>query len=89
MMQDTSLALTPEQIAAVNSAEGNVYAHDPTTQRRFMLVEQPEGERLTVEELRGMLQVGIDQLDRGEGIPWNPEVLKERLRKSYQERGLA
>lgn len=41
-------------------------------------------ERLTpqdVEELRAELRVGLEQLDRGAGGPWDAEVTKARLRE--------
>jgi antitoxin ParD1/3/4 len=48
-------------------------------------------ERERLEQLRAKLQVGIDQLDRGEGIPFTPELLDEidrevddRLRRGEQ-----
>lgn len=34
-----------------------------------------------VAELRAMVAVGIEQLDRGEGVPWDAEAMKRRLRE--------
>jgi hypothetical protein len=82
------LALTPEQLAALDTGQAMIHAEDPTTHRRYVLIdEQPR--RLTVEELRTMLQEGIDELDRGEGVPWNPDEIKAELREYYRQRGLA
>lgn len=88
MTDETFLALTPEQIAVVNSASGAVYAHDPATQRRFRLVEQPPGERLTVKELRGMIEVALAESERGECRPWDAEEIKEEIRREYAKRGI-
>lgn len=33
-----------------------------------------------VEELRRLVTVGIAQLDRGDGAPWDSEALKSRVR---------
>ena len=36
-------------------------------------------------DLRAKLQIGIDQLDRGEGVPFTPE-LSERIREDVAQR---
>jgi antitoxin ParD1/3/4 len=36
-------------------------------------------------ELRAKLQIGIDQLDRGEGVPFTPELMKQ-IRREVDER---
>ncbi len=88
MIEVTPLALTPEQLAAFTEGRAVVHAEDPVTKHRYVLIdEQPR--RLTLEELRSMLQEGIDELDRGEGKPWDPEGIKESLRQYYRERGMA
>lgn len=33
-----------------------------------------------LEELRAKLQVGLDQLDRGEGVPFTPELVSQMRR---------
>jgi antitoxin ParD1/3/4 len=38
-----------------------------------------------LEELRAKLQVGLDQLDRGEGIPFTPELVSQ-MRRDAEER---
>jgi antitoxin ParD1/3/4 len=42
-------------------------------------------EERDLESLRAKLQIGIDQLDRGEGIPYTPELMAE-LRREAKER---
>jgi antitoxin ParD1/3/4 len=38
-----------------------------------------------LEELREKLQSGLDQLDRGEGVPFTPELMAE-IRQEVQDR---
>ena len=38
-----------------------------------------------IEELRATLQVGLDQLDRGESAPFTPELV-EQMRREAEER---
>jgi hypothetical protein len=80
-----SLPLTAEQLAAFDAGQYFIHAEDPATHRRYVLIdEQPR--RLTVEELRAMLQEGIDQSDRGESVPWDPEKIKGELRDYFSKR---
>jgi antitoxin ParD1/3/4 len=37
------------------------------------------------EDLRAKLQVGLDQLDRGEGVPYTPELMA-KIRRDVAER---
>lgn len=72
------LALSPEQLAAFNAGHSVVHAEDPATGRKYILIdEQPR--RLTVDELTAMLLEGIDELDRGEGVPWDAEQIKQSI----------
>lgn len=89
-MTETSLllALTPEQLAAFDAGNSVIHAEDPTTHRRYVLIEE-QPRRLTVDELRVMLQEGIDEIDRGEGVPWDPDLIKAELREHFRKRGLA
>jgi antitoxin ParD1/3/4 len=41
-----------------------------------LLKERKDLGQFKLEELRQKIQVGVDQLDRGEGIPFNPEAIK-------------
>lgn len=41
---------------------------------------QEEFRRFQLEKLRGKLQVGIDQLERGESVEWNVDDFKHRAR---------
>ena len=46
-----------------------------------LLKERDQLYQVRLEELRGEVKKGLDQLDRGEGVPFDPEVLKRRLRQ--------
>jgi antitoxin ParD1/3/4 len=35
-----------------------------------------------IEELRRLVAVGIEQLERGDSAPWDPEDLKRRVREA-------
>lgn len=85
MTHDSPLALTPEQIAAVQAGKGIVYAEDPTTHRRYALVDNHVETTHTDEQLRAMLAEGIAELDRGEGIPWDIEAIKARLAERIKQ----
>jgi antitoxin ParD1/3/4 len=34
------------------------------------------------EELRAKLQIGLDELDRGEGVEWTPELMEQLSREA-------
>jgi antitoxin ParD1/3/4 len=55
------------------------------------LVSLKESEELTpevIDELRRELRLGIEQLDRGDGQPWDAEAVKARVREQAAgERG--
>ena len=86
MEESVPLPLTPEQIAAFAAIGGVVHAEDPVTKRRYVLIDDAP-ERLTIDELRAMIQEGLDSLDRGEGVPWDPESIKAELRELCRQRG--
>ena len=46
-----------------------------------LLKERDQLYQVRLEELRGEVKKGLDQLDRGEGVPFDPEALKRRLRQ--------
>jgi len=53
----------------------------------WLLKEREDLRRLKLEALRREVQIGIDQLDRGEGIPFDVEKIKAEGRKKLaQER---
>jgi antitoxin ParD1/3/4 len=52
--------------------------------RRIKEIDEDQNPEL--EALRRELQIGIDQLDRGEGIAWDLEEFKKRCRERLQAR---
>jgi antitoxin ParD1/3/4 len=51
-----------------------------------LLEERDHLYRARLEELRRDVRKGLDQLDRGEGIPFDPEALKRRVRHEVEKR---
>ncbi len=78
------LALTAEQAAALDAGGSVVHAEDPSTHRRYVIIDEAP-RRLTIDELRGMLQEAIDQSDRGECVPWDPEEIQESIRRRLSQ----
>ena len=50
-----------------------------------LLNDQEELRRRKLEDLRREIQIGLEQLNRGEGAPLNIAKIKSRLRKRLQE----
>lgn len=50
-----------------------------------LLHAQEELRQQKLEDLRREIQVGLDQLNRGEGVPLDVAKIKSRLRKRLQE----
>ncbi|MBX3070430.1 MAG: type II toxin-antitoxin system ParD family antitoxin [Thermomicrobiales bacterium] len=48
-------------------------------------VRQLDARERQIEQLRAALQVGIDQLDRGEGILWTSTTMAEIMREAEEE----
>ena len=51
-----------------------------------LLEERDRLYHLRLEELRRDVKIGLDQLDRGEGVPFDPAAMKRRLRKKVEGR---
>lgn len=51
-----------------------------------LLSEQKHLHRMRLQELRKGLQIGVDQLDRGESVPWDPEEIKREGRRLLAKR---
>lgn len=87
MTEDRPIALTPEQIAACAASGGMVHAEDPATHSQYLLVEKKPEDRLPDDYIREKVQAGLDQLDRGESIPWDIEAIKARLADRLEANG--
>ena len=73
-----NVTLTPEAEALVRRQieAGRVRTADEVIEEALGAYE----ERVRMDELRAKLQLGIDQLDRGEGVLFTPEWSAERRR---------
>jgi antitoxin ParD1/3/4 len=77
-----TMILTPRLEALVRQkvAAGPYRTADEVIQEALDALE----EREQVQQLRSKLQIGIDQLNRGEGVPFTPEWRTERRRVAVQ-----
>ena len=83
-----NVSLTPELEKLVNErVRSGMYssASEVVREALRLLHDQEELRRRKLEDLRKEIQIGLDQLDRGEGIPLDIAKLKSRLRKRLQE----
>jgi antitoxin ParD1/3/4 len=71
-----------EKVRAGQFADATELVNDAV--RLMRELEQEESEE--IERLRAELRIGIDQLDRGEGTPWDPEEIKAEGRRRLQQR---
>ena len=82
-MPTTTIQLPPDVAASIQQkVESGHFPDAAEVVREAMRLLDEEERRL--DELRAKLQVGLDQLDRGEGDEWTPE-LRERLRREALE----
>lgn len=51
-----------------------------------LLKEREDMRKLKREELQREIQVGIDQLDRGEGVPFDAEFIKSEGRRRFMQK---
>jgi antitoxin ParD1/3/4 len=76
-----AIQLSPEIEARIQQkvAEGAFPDADEVIREAMRLLDAQERQ---LEELRAKLQSGLDQLDRGEGIPFTPELVEEMRREA-------
>jgi hypothetical protein len=79
------IPMTPEQIAALDAGESFVHALDPTTQRRYLLIEQVEP-TLDEEYVREKLAEGLASIEAGEVSDWDVEEFKKQLHERHESR---
>jgi hypothetical protein len=48
--------------------------------------DREEVRQVRLDELRKMVMVGIEELDRGEGVPWNLDEIKVEARALLESR---
>ena len=85
-----NVSLTPELERLVNErVRSGMYssASEVIREALRLLSNQEESRRQKLEDLRKEIQIGLDQLDRGEAIPFDVRRIKSLLRKRLQERG--
>ena len=83
-----NVSLTPELEKLVNERvrSGMYSSASEVIREALRLLNQQEGVRQRkLEELRKEIQIGIDQIERGEGVPLDIGKIKSRLRKRLQE----
>lgn len=83
-----NVSLTPELEKLVNErVRSGMYssASEVVREALRLLNEQEEVRRRRLEELRKEIQIGLDQVNRGEGVPLDIPKIKSRLRKRLQE----
>jgi hypothetical protein len=73
------IALTPEQIAAVQAGAGYARFEDPRTHRVYLLAEQSE-QTISDEYIREKLAEAEGESKLGLCEPWDTSALKAELR---------
>ncbi len=88
-----NVSLTPEleKFVARKVASGMYQTASEVMREGLRLLEHRDRtDREKFEDLRREIQIGVDQLDRGEGAPWNGEEIKAAVRRRLaqsRERG--
>ena len=77
------LAMTSEQLAAIQSGQGIAHVQDPSTQRIYLLIEQGQQPALSDDYFREKIGEGLAESERGESKSWNVSELKDGLRRRY------
>ncbi len=83
MKNPAPIAMTPEQLAAVQAGQGVAHVQDPNTQRVYILIEQGQQPTLSDDYFREKLAEGLAESQRSESKPWNVTELKDDLRRRY------
>lgn len=83
MNNPVPIAMTPEQLAAVQAGQGVAHVQDPNTQRVYILIEQGQQPTLSDDYFREKIAEGLAESERGESKPWNVNERKDDLRRRY------
>ncbi len=88
MNNPAPIAMTPEQLAAVQAGQGIAHVQDPNNQRVYVLIEQgliEQGQQPTLSDdyFREKLAEGLAESERGASKPWRVNELKDDLRRRY------
>jgi antitoxin ParD1/3/4 len=79
-----NISLTPEleQFVDEQVSSGQYQSPSEVVINALSALKEAEAARIRdLEELQTQLRVGITQLDRGEGKPWDAEQMKQHLRE--------
>jgi len=78
--------ITTEQRTALNAHEPGhpVEVFDDVSQRTFWLVSPEDVPALWVDHVHHEVQRGLDAIDRGEIVAWDPDAMKARARAANQ-----
>ena len=85
-----NVSLTPELERLVNKkVQSGMYssASEVVREALRLLKEQGELRQRRLEDLRKEIGIGLEQLNRGEGVPLNISKIKSRVRKRLQTQG--
>jgi antitoxin ParD1/3/4 len=89
-MDVANMALPPdlEAFVAGKVTSGEYVTRSEVFREALVLLRERDQLRaLRLEEFRKLVQIGVDQLDRGEAAPWDAEEAKTELRKCLDARG--
>lgn len=81
-----TLKLTPEQRHAIEAqAPGRPIAfEDEQTKRVYWLVSPDDVPSLWTDYLHDQVEIGLQAIERGEVVAWDPEAMKQRARLAAQ-----
>jgi antitoxin ParD1/3/4 len=85
-----NVSLTPELVKFVNDKlKSGLYqtASEVVREALRLLEERDRLYQARFEDLRREVRKGLDQLDRGEGRPFDARALKRRVRREVVRRG--
>ena len=85
-----NVSLTPELEELISrKVESGLYssASEVVREALRLLQQRDEQREAMLEELRKKIQVGIEQVERGEVVPWDLEEFKKQARKRLEEGG--
>ena len=82
-MPTTTIQLPPDVAASIQQKVESGHFPDAgeVIREAMRLLDEQE---CRLDELRAKLQVGLDQLDRGEGDEWTPELRERLLREAFE-----
>ena len=74
--------ITPEQLAALAASEDQcLRITDPTTNKRYVILEEPavpEADEEHLEYMRRGLEEAEAEIAAGRGKPWDPDAIREQ-----------